>query len=142
LDTVPVSGTTGGTTLTVTTTPNNPTSASSFVIGTGAVRLTNTSSGTATQHIRGTWTGSSSFTISMWVNFATLGGAQIICSAEPGNVTIQTNNSSNLLFYTLNTGNITTSYAITANTWYSVLAIFQANGLCSFYVNNNNAWYH
>ena len=143
LDTVPVSGTTGGTTLTVPIAPNNPTSASSFVIGSGAVRLANsTTGGNATQYIHGTWTVPTSFSVNLWFNVqSTSTNQQYIFSTGTStwaNTTLLYLPVDNTTLILQTPGNVPigTPYRIALNTWYNVFFTIQSNGTCFFYVNN------
>jgi hypothetical protein len=109
-----------------------------------AVNLANTAGGTATRYVRGTWTGASNFTVSGWVNPQALNSTyQGIFSAYTGKVAVSISDI-NTLYATIPTGggtNFTSlgfyTLTLTVNTWYYFTLIFQTNGLCSFYVNNN-----
>ena len=145
-ETVPVNGTTtGGTTLTVTTGGNVPTTASSNVVGTAAIRFTNTPGSNPTQYIRGTWTtpGTSNFTWSFWFNAAQVNGnQQNIIVGFGGSTSVIINTSNALQFYAGSAFIPATSmYYISANVWYNVTAIFIAgsgslSGTAYLYVNN------
>ena len=109
-----------------------------------AVNLANTAGGTATRYIRGTWAGASNFTVSGWVNPQTLNSTyQGIFSAYTGKIAISISDI-NTLYATIPNGggtNFTSlgfyTLTLSVNTWYYFTLIFQTNGLCSFYVNNN-----
>jgi hypothetical protein len=144
LDTVPTNGSSSSGTAPVTlTVVGPPTPAPSYVVGTGAVRFANsTTGGNATQYIRGTWTVPSSFSVSLWFNVqSTSTNQQFIFSSGTAN-----NTNATILYARLNAGELVlqvpgivamaTSYTITLNTWYSVFFIIQSNGACSLYVNN------
>ena len=108
-----------------------------------AVNLANTAGGTATRYIRGTWTGSPNFTVSLWFNAQTLGANQVIYDSYNLYASIRIN-TSNSLFAIFPTGGGTNyavigSMPVVINTWYYVTYIFQTNGLCSLYVNNTLA---
>ncbi len=107
-----------------------------------AIHLFNTAGGTASQYVRGSWAGANNFTVSMWVNLQTVNGSnQQIFTAYNGYIALFINGSNNLCFF-LPTGSgtsattIASTFAAVANTWYYLSATFQANGVCSFYVNN------
>ena len=108
-----------------------------------AVNLVNTAGGTATQYIRGTWTGASNFTVSGWFNPQTVNGTQqIIYSAYQNQLLLLINTSNQLQAFVPSGGagsgiNIGfTSFAISVNTWYYFTITFQTGGTCSFYINN------
>jgi hypothetical protein len=67
----------------------------------------------------------------------------MIYSAYQAAFTLLINTSNQLVAYTPSGGATsaiiigTTSFTITANTWYSFTTIYQASGVCSFYVNNS-----
>ena len=82
-ETAPVNGAIGGTTLTVTGSPTLVTG----IVGSKAVNLANTAGGTATNYIRGTWSGATNFTVSFWFNLQSLNGTLFINS--PNNFVIQ-----------------------------------------------------
>jgi hypothetical protein len=126
-----------GTTLTTTGSPGYVPG----VVGSQALKLTNTAGGTAVQYVRGTWTGASNFTISFWFNTQSLGQTQVLCGAYATAFVIYIN-ASNTIGINIPSGGtvvaaVTTSYAITSNTWYYVTFIFQTNATCSLYVNNS-----
>jgi hypothetical protein len=104
-----------------------------------AIFLNNASlGGIPTQYIRGTWSGSTNATISFWFNLQSTGGYQSVFSAYQSTLYVGVN-PSNVVYIDVPTGS---TYAgimgptITNNTWYNIILIFQTNGLCSFYVNN------
>jgi hypothetical protein len=109
-----------------------------------AVNLLNTAGGTATRYVRGTWAGATNFTVSGWVNPQALNSTyQGIFSAYTGKVAVSISDI-NTLYATIPTGggtNFTSlgfyTLTLSVNTWYYFTLIFQTNGLCSFYVNNN-----
>ena len=106
------------------------------VVGTSALNLVNPAGGVPTNYVSGSWAGSNNFTISLWVNIQSFGANnQYIFTSASGNLSIQTSGQL-LQFYTVNTTSIYTSFNISLNTWYNVVAIYQASGTCSFYVNN------
>jgi hypothetical protein len=133
-ETVPVNGTTGGTTLTVTGSPTLVTG----IVGSSAVNLANTSGGVATKYIRGTWSGSNNYTVSFWFNIqGTILATNTLFITSPNNVILQVGSNGVLQFYSSSGINITTSSgAITTNTWYNVTAIYRASGVCYLYINN------
>ncbi len=109
-----------------------------------AIRLSNVVTTSATQYVRGTWAGAQNFTISGWFNPQSINSTlQVICSVYGGMVQLYINGVTNLLNAQIATGVgsasnvITTSFSLTANTWYYFTIIYQINGTCSFYVNNN-----
>jgi hypothetical protein len=114
------------------------------VTGTQALNLVNTAGGTADRYVRGTWTGSANFTVSFWMNLQSSGAIQTIFSTLGGACIIQTYGANNQLVVYMPSGGSTntTNIAITPtyisqNTWNYFTFIFQTNGLCSFYMNNN-----
>jgi len=124
-------------------TPTGSVSYVTGIVGTHALKLTNTASGTATQYVRGTWNYLNNFTVACWVNFQSITSAyQVVYSSHNAIIEIFIN-PSNQLVAQLPTGsgttysNINTSFPIVSNTWYHLAMIFQMNGLCSFYVNHS-----
>ena len=114
-------------------------------VGTNAVNLNNSAAvgGTPSQYLRGTWTGASNFTFSGWFNAQTINGTQqMIYSAYQVAFMLLINTSNQLIAYTPSGGAAsaivigTTSFTIAANTWYSFTIVYQAGGICSFYVNH------
>jgi len=115
------------------------------IVGSTAINLANTLSGTATQYVRGTWTVSPNISLSGWFRSTTVStGSQygVMFSAYSGNLSLYTDGPTGQLLFQFPTGSgsaitaIRTSYAIAASTWYSFFATFQTNGTCSLYVNN------
>ena len=109
------------------------------IVGTRAINFANaTPGGTPTQYIRGTWSGSTNATISLWFNIQSTAGFQSIFSAYQSNLYIGVS-SSNMVYIDVPSGS---SYQaingpiVANNTWYNIVLIFQTNGLCSFYLNN------
>jgi hypothetical protein len=122
----------------IVTTTGSPTYVSG-IVGSNAIRLINTPGSTASQYIRGTWVPSNNFTISFWFNPQTVSGVlQTIWSAANSNLQIFIADTSNKLqWFSSQYGiNIATTYSVTANIWYYVVAIYRPNGVCSLYVNN------
>jgi hypothetical protein len=105
-----------------------------------AVNLANTAGGTATRYVRGAWAGAPNFTVSFWFNAQTVNGTtQPIFSAYSGGFQFFVHPNSTLYYQFPSGGSlaqITTSFTLTANTWYFVTGIFQSNSTCSLYVNN------
>ena len=111
----------------------------SGIVGSNAISLVNQAGLNAAQYIRGTWIPSNNFTISFWFNPQTVSGAvQVIWSAGNSNLQIFIADTSNKLqwFSSAYGINIATTYSLTVNTWYYVVAMYQSNGICSLYVNN------
>jgi hypothetical protein len=115
-------------------------------VGTNAVNLNNSAAvgGTATQYVRGTWSGASNFTFSGLFNAQTINGTQqMIYSAYQAAFMLLINTSNQLVAYTPSGGAGstivigTTSFTIATNTWYSFTIIYQAGRICSFYLNNS-----
>jgi hypothetical protein len=110
---------------------------------TRAVNLVNTAGSTASQYIRGTWTGASNFTISGWFNAQTVNATQqMIYSAYQNQFVLLITSANQLQAFTPSGGAGsgivigTTSFTITANTWYYFTTTYRTGGICSFYVNN------
>jgi hypothetical protein len=108
-----------------------------------AVNLVNTAGSTASQYIRCTWTGASNFTISGWFNAQTVNATQqIIYSAYQTQFVLLITSANQLQAFTPSGGAGsgivigTTSFTITANTWYYFTTTYRTGGICSFYVNN------
>lgn len=108
-----------------------------------AINLANTASGTATRYLRGTWAGTSSFTLSGWINPQSLTSNYQIIYSSHYNIIEVFIDTSNRLVAQLPTGvgsnyvTTWTSFSLSVNTWYYFSVIFQINGTCSFYVNNS-----
>jgi hypothetical protein len=115
------------------------------VVGTSALNLVNPVSGNPNNYVYASWAGSSSFTVSGWVNVQGFSGYSIIFSAYNRGIQIYTNYGTNTISAVVPSGSSTTylsfnpSSPAVVNTWYSFTLIFQTNGLCSFYVNNQLA---
>jgi hypothetical protein len=131
---------------TVTVSPSAPTFSSTITPSSGfafSMRLTNTVGSSATQYVNFNWTGATNFTISGWFNPQSLPGAyQIIYSAYNSYVAVGID-PTNKFFAIMPSGGGSnyvnlgvSSTALTLNTWYYFTYIFQANGLCSIYLNN------
>ena len=111
------------------------------IVGTRAINLANaTPGGTITQYIRGTWSGSTNATISLWFNIqsTSITNSQTIFAAYQANLYIGIK-TTNVVYITVPTGSTFTSIdgpIVANNTWYNIVLIFQTNGLCSFYLNN------
>lgn len=107
-----------------------------------AVNLLNTAGSTATRYIRGTWSGATNFTVSLWFNAQTVNGTlQPIFEAYFSGLGIFIGTNNFIYFQFPNGGaggntQLLTSFTVSVNTWYYVTGMFQTNGLCSFYVNN------
>lgn len=102
-----------------------------------AINLANTAGSTATQYVRGTWSGATNFTVSLWFNSQTLNGTdQVIFAAYSGQFVLFIN-PSNTLLYNMGATTVGTSSTLSTNTWYYLTAIFQLNGTCSLYLNNS-----
>ena len=105
-----------------------------------AVNLANTAGGTATRYVRGTWTASDNFMVSLWFNTQSTGIQQVIF--DSGNeIAIYINGDQQLNYQYVSNGTpitniLTASNTIVINTWYYVAVIFQKNGTCSMYLNN------
>jgi hypothetical protein len=149
LDTVPANGSSSSGTSPVTlTVTGTPTQAPSYVMGTGAIRLTNTINGGATQYIRGPIAFMPNCTISLWFNTQSIAqsiavplGYQIIFAMYSNTVQIYLNGTNQLGIVIPNgiaggslVSPFTTSLAI--NTWYNVTVSYQTNGFYYFYLNN------
>ena len=146
-NTVPANGSydaSGNSQLTVT---GSITSAPSYIIGTGAINMTNTAGQVASNYIAGTLTLGTAFTVSLWFNLQTLPPGTESAIVVIGNATmtnwafqityigglglyVQFKNSDNTA------ASILVAYAITANTWYNIVCTFQASGMCYVYINN------
>lgn len=107
-----------------------------------AVNLVNTVNGstTASQYIYGAWTGSTSFTISFWMNAQTINNIQQdVQWTYGGSCGIYLNTSNQLVYYMPSGGTsvnaVTTSFTIVPNTWYHVYYTFQSNSIGSLIVN-------
>jgi hypothetical protein len=113
------------------------------VVGLNAVNLVNTlgptTSAPATQYIRGSWNGSSKWTVSFWFNMQSYSTSQsqstLFSSYEDTLLIMIYNNSLGL--YTNSGTQIATSTQPAMNTWHYVTYIHQNNGLCSLYFNNS-----
>jgi hypothetical protein len=109
------------------------------IVGTYAVNLANTVGTTATKYIKEGWSGSSSFTMSVWFNPQTLGTQQVIVGAYSGQFQLVLFANNQLGFYVpIGNGTVIVTYTagIIINTWYQLTVIFQQSGLCSMYLNN------
>ena len=111
-------------------------------VGSSAINLVNTAgSASPSQYIRGTWTVPSTFTISLWFNVQQLNSTyQVIFSALGVGIEFFINPSNQLVGQIpsgTGTGqlNVNTS-AISTNTWYSAMLVYQSSGTSSFYLNN------
>ena len=105
-------------------------------VGSNAINFANTAGGTATQYLRGTWAGATNFTVSFWFNTQSTGAQQNMFGTYNNiGVVIYITSGNQLRLYINNTDAVL-GPTITSNTWYNVVAIFQANGTGSFYVNN------
>lgn len=108
-----------------------------------AIVLANTAGGTATQYVRGNWTGSPSgnFTVSFWFNAQSFGGYQHLFSSYSASADLILENAS--LYAVVPNGGggsrsiIAFSGTLSVNTWYFVTLIFQTGGTCSYYLNNS-----
>ena len=116
----------------------------SGIVGTNAIYINNTAGGTPSQYVRGTWTGSTYMSVSLWFNIQATAASsnQTIFSSYQSNLWIALN-SSNQLMVTVPTGGgasyvylTLTNSTISLNIWYNIALIFQTNGLCSCYLNN------
>jgi len=114
-------------------------------VGTNAINLANTAGSTASQYINGTWSGGANFTISFWFNsqsVPTTGQYQGIFTAYSNAVFIGLGTAGQIYANMPSGGASSTSplgnssFAISQNTWYNAVYVFQTNGVCSFYVNN------
>ena len=110
-------------------------------VGTYALSLVNPPGGTAANYLRGSWTAPANCSITMWVCPQTLiGGVQQEIFHTYNNA-IQIFIDATNRFYTYfstTTGTgvlVTSSVALSVNTWYHVALIFQTGGTCSFYLN-------
>jgi hypothetical protein len=107
-----------------------------------AVNLVNTAGGTATQYIRGSWTGASNFTVSGWFNAQALTSIYQIIFSAYGSFCAIGINSSNQFFAVIPSGGgsnyvtVASSSTLVVNTWYYFSLTFQTNGTCSLYLNN------
>ena len=103
-----------------------------------ALNLANTPASAASKYVRGTWSGSSSFTMSFWFNAQSLGAQQILVGAYNGQFQLLLLGNNQLAFYVpIGGGNTIISYTpgITINTWYHWTVSFKQSGLCSMYLN-------
>jgi hypothetical protein len=105
-------------------------------IGSYAMNFANTAGGTAAQYLRGTWAGASNFTVSFWFNTPSSGVQQNMFSAYGNSGFVVYITTGNQLRLYVNNTDAVLGPNVTTNTWYNVVAIFQANGTGSFYVNN------
>ena len=102
-----------------------------------AINLVNaTAGGTATQYLKGAWTGSAAWTVSFWFNSQSASANQNIFAAYGGGVAVYISPSNLLNIYTPSGQAFTSTFAVSTNTWYFVSASFQANGTGYLYVNN------
>ena len=107
-----------------------------------AVNLVNTVGGPAANYIRGTDSASSNVTVQFWFNPQNVSSVyQYIYSMHNSAIAVFLSNDNriNCVFPTGSGGSqsvVTTSYAATNDTWYYVSFTFQANGVCSFYINH------
>lgn len=108
-------------------------------VGTNAITFANTAGGTATQYVRGPWTGSANFTISFWFNATSTTSNQYAVSAYGGLFAITVSSTVSFIYPTGGTYGTISSSTITANTWNYVVVVFQTNGTCSLTVNNGPA---
>jgi len=134
----------GFSTVTATGSPAYTTNVRVGATGTQAINLANTlSSGVnATQYVRGTWAGSSSWTVSFWFNmqsYNTTQGQSVIFSTYSGTVLIIVYNTS-LSIYAVSGGTgairISSSSIPSTSTWHYVSYVHQNNGVCALYLNN------
>ena len=119
------------------------------IVGSQALNLTNTMSGTATQYIRQAinLTATPNFTVSFWFNIQQAATAQTVLldlgtsSAESFGIFTNSNGS---LYYAYQTSAAawtlgTFAASTTVNTWYQITIIYTYNGICSIYLNNTLA---
>lgn len=109
-----------------------------------AIRLTNTSGGTALQYVRGTWSSPSIYTVSGWFNLQsyTTPNNQFIFSTggtSGGSAVLVYVNASNILVAQIpNSVTISSGTVVLLNTWYYfTLKIFPSGSVCSLYLNNS-----
>ena len=118
-----------------------PTGSITYTTGTSsqyAVNLANTPASAASKYIIGTWTGSSSFTMSFWFNAQSLGAQQILVGAYNGQFQLILLGNNQLAFYVpIGGGDVIIYYTpgILQNTWYHLSVSFKQSGLCSMHVN-------
>jgi hypothetical protein len=131
---------TGHSQLTVIGTPTLTTG----IVGTNAIRLTNTAGESVSQAIRGTWNAVQNFTVSFWFSMQTVNSSlyQLVFSAFSGFLTVQITPTSNYIAGLVPTNGTYVGFTIpsytaaVANTWYNVTIIYQTNGTCYMYLNN------
>jgi len=111
------------------------------VRGSNAINLVNNPGYAASQYIRGSWAGSSSFTVSFCFNMQSYGGTQTNIFSCNSNTLLIIIYGNSLAVYAVNNSSygiqLSTSSQPSTNTWYYVTYIHQNNGLCSLYVNNS-----
>lgn len=106
-------------------------------VGTSAINLANTAGGTATNYVRGSWTGAANFTVSFWFNAQSLASYTNLFSTYNANVTLYILPSPFYIALYVGTTNIASTTSILTNRWYNVTAIYQNGGTCSLYLNGS-----
>jgi hypothetical protein len=92
----------------------------------------------ATQYVRGTWSGSSNWTVSFWFNiqsYSSTQGQSALFATANNNLIIMIYNSS-IAIYSNGASRASSSSQPSLNTWHYVTYIHQDNGLCSLYLDN------
>jgi hypothetical protein len=109
-------------------------------VGTNALSLSaNTAGGTASNYINlVTASPLSSFTASGWFNMQSFSAtqSQYIFSGNGSALSFSVSTTGVCQFASLGVS-ITTSFTISANTWYQFTVVFQSAGLCSLYINGS-----
>jgi hypothetical protein len=116
-------------------------------VGANAVNINNSATVglVPSQYLTGTWTGATNFTISFWFNsqsVPTTGQYQSLFVAYQNTVFIGLGTAGQITANMPSGGGSSaitlagTGFNIAQNTWYNVTYVFQTNGVCSFFVNN------
>jgi hypothetical protein len=109
-------------------------------VGTNSARLLNTAGGTAANYLRGSWEGSSEYTVSFWFYLEEAEVTQVLWSADNDTTVIYINPNDQL---TAKMTSNNTSYVFGSSArlfpsvWHYVTFVFQQGGLCSLYLNHN-----
>jgi hypothetical protein len=107
-------------------------------VGTKALYLPNADNGNATKYLRGTWAGSTNFTVSFWFNMTawnSTNSQEALFCAYSNSVIIMIYGSS-LSVYSPG-ATINSSSRPSLNTWYHVAYMHQNGGTCSLYLNGS-----
>jgi len=110
------------------------------IVGSYAVNLANTAGGTPAYYLRLPVSGFTNvITVSGWFNLRAYSSSpQVIWSTGGTYIVLYINSTTaNTIGFNINNGpGVTTSFAVSLNTWYSFTAIAQGNGTCYLYINN------